>query len=190
MSKIFLQSFLKNPRQTGSIVPSSVFLVKKLTDPVDYEKSKILVEFGAGNGVVTKTILRKMRDDAILVCIEIEEKLCREIKKKIKDPRLKLICGGAGDLGDFLRELKIEQVDYIISELPLVSLPAEMVENILISAKKYLKPDGKYIQMQYSLLGLKKLKRHFSEVKISFTPLNIPPSFVYICSLSLSLDEC
>lgn len=61
-------------------------------------------------------------------------------------------------------------------------IPDDVVHRILTNSDNALAENGKYIQFQYSLNAKKKLQSYFSEVKINFTPLNIPPAFVYICS--------
>ncbi len=49
MEKIlFIQKFFDNWREVGSVTPSSKFLVKKMLEPVDFARAKVLVELGAG----------------------------------------------------------------------------------------------------------------------------------------------
>lgn len=178
----FFGAFIKNPRQTGSIIQSSSYLVKKLTDPVDYKKAKILIEFGAGTGVVTEKILEKMSKDAKLLCFELDNELARRLKEKVKDDRVKFIQDSAEKLGDYLKKYEIKDVDYIISGLPIGSLPKTVGKKILGQILKHLKRGGKYIQFQYSLLSLKDYKKSFRNVELDFTPFNIPPAFIYICT--------
>lgn len=180
--KIFFKSFIDNPRQTGSIIQSSPFLVSELIRPVNFNEARFIVEFGAGTGVVTKKILQKMSPNATLLCFEINKELCKELKKKIKDPRLKIINDGAEKLERYLKRYGIKEVDYIISELPLVVLPKKIKEGILKQVTTYLKNGGQYIQFQYSLVSRKKFKEIFSQMEVRFTLLNLPPAFVYVCT--------
>ena len=80
-----------------------------------------------------------------------------------------------------LKKLSLDKVDYIISSIPLVVIPAPIMNRILLAARDSLKDGGKFIQFQYSLTTQKKLKKLFSDVEVDFTPLNLPPAFVYIC---------
>lgn len=180
--KSFLKAFLKNPKQTGSVIQSSRFLSKKIISPINPKKAKVVVELGAGTGVVTKEILKTLSDNAILICFEIDKDLAKKIKKNINDPRLKIICDGAEKMKRYLSKFGRGGVDYFVSELPLISLGREKSDEILKLIGTFLSPSGKYIQIQYSLLGKKKIMHFFPKTKIVFTPLNIPPSFVYICS--------
>jgi phospholipid N-methyltransferase len=60
-------------------------------------------------------------------------------------------------------------------------IPNTVVRNILSVAKKVLGTTGTYIQYQYSLNALRKLKDTFKSVDLNFTPMNIPPAFVFVC---------
>ena len=75
-----------------------------------------------------------------------------------------------------------KKADYIISSLPFAVIPDVVVDNILKNSFEVLSEKGKFIQFQYSLNALSKLKLLFSKVKISFTFLNLPPAFVFVCS--------
>lgn len=180
--RLFLHSFLKNPGRTGSVIQSSPFLVRKMTDPVNWGKAKVVVEFGAGTGVITDKILERMTQDAVLLCFEIDDLLFSKLKKRFSDPRIKLIHEGAENLGKYLGKYKLGEVDYVISGLPLVSLPKKTSALIVAQILKYLRKGGNYIQFQYSLVSRKEFKSLFSKMKLSFTPLNIPPAFVYVCT--------
>jgi len=180
--KTFLKAFWKNPRQTGSVIQSSPFLVRQMVRPVDFRKAKIIVEFGAGTGVVTEKILKNMSPDATLLCFEVNKDLCRKLRNRLRDPRLRVISDGAEKLERYLKRNKPEAVDYVISGLPLVVLPKEIGEGVLVQINKHLKKGGKFIQFQYSLTSRKRFKRTFSKMEIYFTLLNIPPAFVYVCT--------
>jgi phosphatidylethanolamine/phosphatidyl-N-methylethanolamine N-methyltransferase len=180
--RLFFKKFLDNPRRTGSVIQSSPFLVGQMVKPVDFRKAKIIVEFGAGTGVVTKKILKNMSEEAILLCFEVNKDLCKELKEKVQDSRLKIVPDGAEKLGRYLKRYNIKKVDCVISGLPLVVLPKEIGEKVLIQIHDYLKEGGQYVQFQYSLTSRKKFKKMFSAMEVRFTLLNIPPAFVYVCT--------
>src|SRR5271154_3563598 len=70
---LFARNFFKFPSMIGSVVPSSKFLVKDLMAEVDWDRARVLVEFGPGVGTLTREILKRMRPDAVLVAIELNE---------------------------------------------------------------------------------------------------------------------
>ncbi|MES2593267.1 MAG: methyltransferase [Bacteroidota bacterium] len=177
----FFSEFLKEGSKIGSITPSSKFLVKKMVEPIDFSIVKCIVEFGAGTGNITIGLLDRMPEDAILLAFEINKEFC-ETLEEIRDPRLKIISDTAENLNDYLTEYHIEKADYIVSSLPFAMIPNDVVKNILGVATKVLKPTGAFIQYQYSLNAYKKLRDTFKKVELSFTPMNIPPAFIFTCT--------
>jgi phospholipid N-methyltransferase len=53
--------------------------------------------------------------------------------------------------------------------------------SILREVYQSLAPGGRFVTFQYSLQLKQELKRMYKKVDVSFTPLNIPPAFVYTC---------
>lgn len=152
-----------------------------MVDPIDFTKVKCIVEFGPGTGNITTELLSRMPKDAILLAFEINEEFCK-ILLEIKDPRLKIIRDSAENLEKYLKEYSIERVDYIVSSLPMAMIPNSIVKNILDVVKKVLMAKGLFIQYQYSLNAYRKLKNTFKKVELNFTPMNLPPAFVFICN--------
>ena len=151
-----------------------------MLEPIDFKKVKCIVELGPGTGSITHELLHLMPKDSLLLVFEINEDFC-QILNEIKDPRLKVIRDTAENMQSYLEEYKIETVEYIVSSLPFAMIPNGIVKNILHHVKKVLKPAGMFLQYQYSLNAYKKLKSTFNDVEVNFTPMNIPPAFVFIC---------
>lgn len=174
----FIRYAVKNPMEVGAFFPSSRFLAYKMIENIDFEKSVNLVEIGAGTGAITSEILNRMRPDSRLFCFEKNSDFF-SLLKEIKDDRLILINDRAENIKMHLKSYELKNIDCVISTLPLATLPNSVVDEVLTRIKEILSPEGVYTQLQYSLFSLKKVKSHFSNVKISFTPLNYYPSFVY-----------
>lgn len=174
----FIRYAVKNPMEVGAFFPSSRFLADKMIENIDFDKSINLVEIGAGTGAITNRILSRMRPDARLFCFEKSLNFFESLKD-IKDDRLALINDRAENIKNHLNAYGLDSVDCVISTLPLATLPDPVVDEVLVKIKEVLPAGGIYTQLQYSLFSLKKVKGHFSNVKISFTPLNYYPSFVY-----------
>ena len=152
-----------------------------MIDPIDFASVKCIVEYGPGTGTITTELLKRMPQDSILLAFEINKEFCEKLGS-INDPRIKIISDSAEYLEDYLTKNNIEKVDYIVSSLPFAMIPNSVVKNILSVAKKVLGTTGTFIQYQYSLNALRKLKSVFKKVDINFTPMNIPPAFVFICN--------
>ena len=178
-SKKFLKTFFQDRKQVGAVAPSWRFLVNKMCNHIDYKNAKCIVEFGPGTGVFTKELLARIGPDCKLVVIELNEEFHDLLEAKFNDERMLLYKVSAEKLPEVLKENGIEEVDAIISSLPLAVIPKEIREAILTNAKSKLKEKGLYIQYQYSLNAKKLIDKIFSELSIQFVPVNIPPAFVY-----------
>jgi phosphatidylethanolamine/phosphatidyl-N-methylethanolamine N-methyltransferase len=163
----------------GSVVRSSPQMCRKMTQYIRF-KHKVIVELGAGDGVITEYILDKMPSDGCLMVFEINPDLCA-ILSKIDDPRFILINDGAQHLDKYLQEYKLGEVDMIISALPFLVLPESLMYDILDASKKALKSGGEYIQMHYAHTLKKVYEETFGNIDISYVPFNIPPGLVYKC---------
>ena len=178
---LFFSTFLKNPKEIGSVVPSSKFLVKELLKNVEFENAKYIVEYGPGTGCVTSGILKKARNDAKILCFETNKRFYRHLKKNIKDKRLILINDSAENIMKHLKRLSIPKIDYVISGLPFSILPQKKKITIIKETKKTLKDEGRFVIYQYLNSFKSCLYSYFSNISTKFVALNIPPSFIYIC---------
>ena len=177
---LYLKQFVLAPRTTGTVLPSSRYLCEKMLQDVDWENITEVVELGAGDGILTKKILEKMRPDAVLKSFEIRPEFVEKLRT-INDNRL-TIC-------DYSAEFLNGDCDVIFSCVPLVVLPKKVSIKILKSCVNSLRlKNGLFIQFHYSRLCEKLISRYFS-FKRHYVFRNIPPAFVYKCSIKLSKDK-
>lgn len=169
---------IKNFREMGTIIQSGPSMCKKMIQHIHKEEDLIIVELGAGDGVITKYILEKMSPNAKLFVFEINPKLSETISK-IDDRRMILINNGAQNMEIELKKYEITQVDTIISAIPFLVLPDELTQEILQLCKKMLKSGGYFVQMHYVKRISEMYKQIFGNVTISYVPLNIPPGYVF-----------
>ena len=182
MSKTkFLSEVFKSGATIGALSPSSSYLADKMLKPIQFKNASCMVEFGPGTGVFTHKLLEKMNVDAKLLVFEINPVFYSELQK-INDKRLIIIHDSAEKIEHYLDINQCKKADYIISSLPFAMIPDEIVDVILKKSFESLSEKGKYIQFQYSLNALSKLKKIYRKVKIDFTFLNLPPAFVFSCS--------
>ena len=176
----FVKESLKSIKEVGTIFPSSKFVVEKMVAPINFGEKLTILELGSGNGVITKQLLEKMSSDSQLICFETNKKFYQELKK-INDMKMILINESAEKMKLYLNEFKIDKVDYIVSSVPLVTLPKKMTNKILSTSRELLRKEGKLIQLQYSKLSDNKLKSYFNKIDIEFTLRNYFPAFIYTC---------
>lgn len=180
-SKFFLQ-FLTKGTKVGSMVPSSPFLAMKMMQYIPFNNARNFVELGPGTGVFTTQLLERMHADSRLILVELNSLFYQELVDTISDPRVVIVHGSVLDLEKILKEQNMQQVDCILSSLPLSIFPNDLAVNILNLCKDCLKKEGLFIQFQYSLKYRKKLNGLYRNIKLEFTPLNFPPAFIYSCT--------
>ncbi|MGR4069136.1 methyltransferase domain-containing protein [Halomonas sp. LR3S48] len=178
---LFARNFFKHPRMLGSIIPSSSFLIRRLLEPVDWERARVIVEYGPGVGTITQEILNRLHPDATLVVIETNEDFVDYLNRTLSDPRLKVIAGSAETIEAELERLHLPAADYVVAGLPFSTMPAEIRERILKGSHEALGPEGAMLIYQFSPKVSSDLRQTFSRVVSTFEPINIPPARVYFC---------
>ena len=146
---------------------------------IDFDTAEIIVEYGPGNGVFTKKLLKKAKPNTKLFVFELNEHFYNILKAKFNDPRMILLNQGAETLPEVLKEHNIEKVDAILSSLPLAMIPKEIKNIILDNSHEYLRKDGIFLQYQYSLNAKNDVKERYGKLKVNLIPINVPPAFVY-----------
>jgi phospholipid N-methyltransferase len=173
----FFKEAVKNWRSTGSIVRSSPRLIKKMMQSIAFEEIDLIVELGAGQGCITKALAQSLKGDTRLLALELNNQFFEELFLIAKE-NVEIIQGDALHLPAYVKK---ESVDVVVSGLPFANFSPKLKTDILEKCYESLKPNGLFIQFQYSLIDYKLLQRKFSSVEKKFTPLNIPPAFIYIC---------
>lgn len=162
--------------------PSSKALGRMMLKHIDFSNARAIAEYGPGTGVFTKMLLNKMQEDSILLVFELHEAFFKKLEKEYKDHKnVILINDSAENVSKYMKQYDIDELDVVLSSLPLTNFDNKLTSRILKRSHGALKANGSYIQFQYSLNARKLLKRIFSSVKIDFTAKNIPPAFVYTC---------
>lgn len=178
----FLRESLKNLRATGSILPSSAALCKRIAEKIDPARAGIVVELGPGDGVITRYILERLRPDARLLIFEINETFVTHLQNSFNDPRLIIIHDSAENMEKHFKTLGIAEVDYIISGIPFVSLPESFVTNITRLCRHWLKAGGRFVQFHYSPVLLRRYKQVFGNIDVDFVAWNVPPALIISCA--------
>jgi phospholipid N-methyltransferase len=92
MSALFFMRFLRRPFQIASLVPSSKALVDRVAGKIDFERARVIVEYGPGDGVHSREIARRMRQDCQLLLFELDAALAYDLERQFAgDPRVQVI---------------------------------------------------------------------------------------------------
>lgn len=178
---LLLSNFIKKPKETGAVAPSSKFLTREIIKSIDLKSSMNIVELGPGLGTFTRAILKKANPNSGLFCLEVNKKFCAHINKNISDKRLVVVNASAEKISSNLKKFGIKNADCIVSGLPFFNFSDKKKQAILHEIKSSLSDNGKFILFQYTNGLSRLLESYFSSIERKFIPLNIPPCFVYTC---------
>ena len=175
----FLRGFLKHPVMVGSIIPSSRVLIDRMLRPVDWDNTKLFVEYGPGVGTFTRDLLDRMAPDAKLVTIDTNPDFTKYLTKAIDDPRLIAITGSAAEVEHILAERGLGKADYVLSGLPFSTLPPGVGDAIAKATAKVIRPGGAFLVYQFSPKVLDFIKPHFDRIDRGFEWINVPPATLF-----------
>jgi phospholipid N-methyltransferase len=173
----------------GSVIPSSRFLIRRILDRIEWDRVRLVVEYGPGVGSITGEILRRMRKDGTLIAIETNSEFVRFLRESFADERLQVVQGSAADVGEILRDLGHAKATCIISGIPFSMIPPAGREHILWESRAALEPGGAFLVYQFSARVLADLRRVFGEVERGFELLNILPAHLFFCTPSEVASE-
>jgi len=179
---LFAGNFLRHPHMLGSIIPSSRFLVDQVLSPIDWQRARVIVEYGPGVGTLTGEILRRLHPEARLVVIETNKDFVRFLRTSFADPRLHVEHESAAEVHAVLERLGLPPASYIISGIPLGSMPDPVRADIVAKSRDALEPGGKFLVYQFTSRVLPVLQRTFRYVRRGFEGRNIPPAQLFVCA--------
>lgn len=181
---LFGGAFLTNQRTTGSLIPSSPFLGRRMASRVPKQNGEkdLIVELGVGTGSITKSLLDNGLTHEQLVAVDCSPEMVEWTQKRFPEAKVKL--GDASQLRDLLQsdqDLKDRRVRHVVSSLPLKSLPKDVVKGIASEVKELLPDDGRLIQFTYDLRRRPDPQLSaFELVESSVVWLNVPPARVNV----------
>lgn len=143
----FLAAWVRKPRQTASVVPSSRFLARLMVRDINPEGGRVL-ELGGGTGVFTREILSTGLPPEKLEVVEINPAFARGLERHfpgvdiIRHRAETISAHVSGEPGGYQR---------VISGLPLLAMNQATQRAILEEALKLLAPGGVFVQFTYSV---------------------------------------
>ena len=178
---LFARNFFKYPNLVGWMLPSSSFVVDRVLKQIDWNRARVIVEYGPGLGTFTKEILRRMHPDAELIALEVNAEFIEFLRGSLSDPRLRLVHGSAADVDVELARLGHHAADYVISGIPFKTLPKEVCQKVARTTHSVLQPNGAFLVYQLSSAALPYLEPVFDKVQRDFEWLNILPGRLFYC---------
>ena len=177
----FLKQWAKNPRELGSITPSSRFLTREVVDRIDFARARHIAELGPGTGVFTQQMLERLAPDGRLLAVDTNAGFVEHLRREIPDHRLQVVLASAERIDELVREAGWPEVDAVVSGIPYSLLPKPVMRGILEATRRSLGDHGLFVGYQYSRMLRPHLLDVFGNVHYRSVLLNVPPAFVYTC---------
>ncbi len=174
----YVKVFMDDPA-VAAVTPSSKYLVERTVKAMNLKDAKIVVEYGAAQGVMTKKILEHMRPDARLLAIEFNKELYQELAANVKDPRLTTLQGDVREIDKILKAHGLPGADVIVSGVPFAFFSGRGRHELLTKTSELLLPGGRFVAYQVTTHLIPLLPDYFSAVDTQFEVRNIPPHFVF-----------
>ena len=185
----FVSGFVANPVETGSLVPSSRFLARRMLRPIDWPRVRLVVELGPGVGDLTRQILSRMHPQAKLLAIELNAAFASVLARSIPDPRLQIVLASALTLDKQIKAIGLKEADCIICSLPFANMRPEVRFAILRNSRDSLAKHGSLVLFQYRKLLLPMLQDLFPNVRAEYEWRNLPPARVFSCTTAPAKDQ-
>lgn len=186
--KINTLYYLKNlitDIHVASVTPTSRFGVEKVLEKIDFQRNKVILEYGPGTGNFTEPLLKNMNENSKLIAIEKNSDFCRVLQKRIQDPRLALFEDSAENVLDVLRSCNGTgdlKADCIISGIPFSLLSKKRKMAILKNTHAALKKGGQFLAYQafFQFPDILKipLEEMFGDVQAQYYMFSLPPLLI------------
>jgi phosphatidylethanolamine/phosphatidyl-N-methylethanolamine N-methyltransferase len=174
---LFLKRWLANPLQMGSVIPSSPALCRRIAALTTRRDDEVVVELGAGTGVISRALLNAGVPPERLVVVEIVRDMAEHLRQAL--PGVNVIEGDAFDLARALPERLHGKVGTAICGIPLVMLPLEQ-QRRFVDAVESVAPGKGFLLYTYCITSPLPWRRlGLSARREAWTPLNIPPASVW-----------
>jgi phospholipid N-methyltransferase len=175
----FFKGFLRNPKEVGSVIPSSRFVIRRVLQCGEVSRSPVVVELGPGTGVLTREILRRMPRDGKLIAVELLPEFCSALRATLRDPRLFIYQGSSVDLEKALTEAGESEADLVVSGVPFSTMGRGEGLRTLQAARRVLAPNGRFVAYQFRSAVRRMAEPVFGPAETRSGFWNIPPMRIY-----------
>jgi len=144
---VFMQEFLKQPSQIGSIIPSSRYLERRIVEAAGVASASVIVELGPGTGGTTRALLAAMPEHARLLSIELNSTF-HALLTRIDDHRLIAHRGDAREIEAIVARHDLGAPDAVVSGIPFSAMSRGAGTRILQAVSSLLAPNGRFVAYQ------------------------------------------
>jgi phospholipid N-methyltransferase len=177
---LVLRKFLTNAKTVATVAPSSRALSRATLRGIDWERTKTVVELGAGTGPITAELMKVVPPHVRVVVNEYLPEFCQALRQKFTG--LDVVEGDARKLTEILAERGMPRIDYILSGLPLTHFAPSDRDAVIDQCGRLLGPTGEFRQLTTAPWLYRGLyRRYFRQVSFRLVVWNLPPGGVYYC---------
>lgn len=176
-ASLFVRRWLANPLRMGSVVPSSPALCREVVRCGWPEPGGVVLDLGAGTGVISQAFLEAGLHPERLVSVEIDRKLVEHLRTTLSGVEV-LECD-ARDLRNHLPARFHGRVTSVVCGIPLVLLPLAR-QRAFIESIFSIAPGRGFLHFSYCVTSPLPARRHgLTAKREAWTPLNLPPASVW-----------
>lgn len=174
---LFLRSWAAHPLRMGSVVPSSPSLCGRVVRHAMPQPGRMVLELGAGTGVISRALLGAGLPAADLLAVEIDAELALHLRRTL--PGAAVVQGDARALAELLPAGAAGRIGSVVCGIPLVLLPLAM-QRAFVDAMTEVAPGCGFFHYSYCVTSPLPARRlGLVGRRVAWTPLNIPPASVW-----------
>jgi phosphatidylethanolamine/phosphatidyl-N-methylethanolamine N-methyltransferase len=137
-----------------------------------------LVELGGGTGSITQGLIEAGMPPKRLIVVERDPTLARLLRARF--PSVLVACGDAARLPELLAAYGVSRAASIVSGLPLLLFPEEVLSRLVAGCFALLGPSRPLIQFTYGMgMPLPAGEHGLQARRRAWVFRNLPPAFVW-----------
>jgi phosphatidylethanolamine/phosphatidyl-N-methylethanolamine N-methyltransferase len=175
----FIKGLVSQPRSVGAIVPTSVYMARRMASVANAASGLPVLELGPGTGVVTRALIRSGISPRKIVAIEYSSHFARHLRADFPD--ITLIEGDAFRLEAALAGCGFNRFDCVISGLPLLNFGVRQRISLVEDCLRRIPPGRPMIQFSYGPVSpVPEARGHYTVEHFGLEIRNIPPARMWI----------
>ncbi len=175
----FIKGWAKKPGAVGAIKPTGKIAARHMASLLPLETELPVLELGPGTGVITQEILARGLAPEKIVSVEYSREFYAYLVKKF--PGVNFIHGDAFNLDQALMNVPFETYAGVIGAVPLLNVPKQKRQDIIVESLKRVIPGGPFIQISYGPNPpTKAVPGKYTVEKSDRIFRNIPPAGIWV----------